>query len=214
MSRIKIGIPGYKNSETFGVGLNHLEFVNKYGDPVILMPHQKEINVDFLYLTGGLDLNPSLYGEVPGFKTSNQDVYKQFFYEHRLRNYVGKVPIFGVCLGFQMLNVFFGGKLQQHTLYHPSSKDRWSKGHEVTIRIDQKTTKKIDVNSHHHQLVPKEKLASSLISVAEYNCTKEGVIVEGFVHNKLPIAAVQWHPEEYYDEFSDYLIQNLISTLK
>lgn len=212
MGRKIIGVPGYKPGDGFGVGLNHLEFLSKFGDPVIIMPHEEFRQVDMLYLTGGADLNPKSYGEIPGFKTSNTDVYKQFFFEERLKNYVNKkIPIFGVCLGFQMLNVYFGGKLQQNSLYHPQSKDRYKPGHKVTIL---KTGEEVEVNSHHHQLVTQEILSTQLQALATFECNGDGTVIEAFKHNVLPIYAVQWHPEEFYDNFSMNIMNDLITRNK
>lgn len=208
--RKRIGIPAFKTGENFGVGLNHLEFVNNFGDPVLIMPHEEKVKVDLLYLTGGLDLNPSSYGEIPGFKTSNTDVYKQFFFDKRLKNYVSDTPIFGVCLGFQMLNVFFGGKLTQHAINHPQSSDRFRKGHEVSYITSEGIKEKFEVNSHHHQLVRLDQLGNKLTPVAIYEDSSKNPVVEAFAHQELPIVAVQWHPEEWYDNFSKSYINSLL----
>ena len=84
MPKPVIGIPGYKVDTNFGVGIANLEFVSTFGNPRIILPWEEDVPIDVLYLTGGLDVNPTSYGEVPGFKTSNTDVFKQFFFEKRL----------------------------------------------------------------------------------------------------------------------------------
>lgn len=207
MARKRIGIPGYKVGDAFGVGLNNMDYISTFGDPVIIMPTDDfRDDIDLLYLSGGADLNPQNYDEVPSFKTTNSDVFKQYFYEKKLDAYIGKVPIFGVCLGFQMLNVFFGGKLQQHTVYHPTSKDRWKEGHEVSS-----ASGTFKVNSHHHQLIPEKLLAPSLRAIAWYDCQGDGRVIEALKHVDLPIAGVQWHPEEWRDTFSNGLITKLLS---
>lgn len=211
-----IGIPGFLNSDKmFGVTGNYMQFANKYGDVRIIMPHEEFVEVDLLILPGGLDLNPTSYGQIPGYQNTNHDVFKEFFFKERLKNYVEfKTPIFGICLGFQMLNVHFGGTLTQHLLGHPQSKERWAEAHEIVIpswKDNKKQPIKIKVNSHHHQAVTKTDISDQMnvVALSLYQ-EKEGVIVEAFMHKELPIAGVQYHPEEFYDDLSDSLITEIM----
>lgn len=202
-----IGIVGSKVEGGFGAGIANLEYISKFGDPHIIMPWEEfNPNLDMVYLPGGLDVNPGTYGHVPSFKTSHTDVYKQFFLDHRLHSYVdAKTPIFGVCLGFQQLNVFFGGTLLQDNPYHPNSPERGVAGHTVT------TTEgwEFPVNSHHHQCVTKASLSHDLMQLAKM--TGKSTVVEAFQHKELPIVGVQWHPEEWFDDFCDLHIKALLT---
>lgn len=212
-----IGIVGYKNDRHFGVGANYLEFVSFFGNPRIMMPGDDFVpDLDLLVLPGGLDLNPVNAGKVPSFNTTNTDVMKQYFYEVHLKKYIGKVPIFGICLGFQQLACFFGSKLTQDLKMHKNSLDRWEEGHKISV-VGSK--KKLPVNSHHHQAILLEDLGSDLKPLATSFCEDSGKtfkvknyspIVEAFEHKVLPIAGVQWHPEEFYDEFAVGLVEKLI----
>lgn len=226
-----IGIPGYKQQDSngFGVGNHYLNFVSKYGNPRIIMPWEEHVEVDLVLLPGGMDLSPSSYGEAPDFTTTNQDVFKQFFYDNRLTNYVeSNTPIFGICLGFQQLCAFFGSKLTQNLPYHKQSVGRFSKGHEVVCtergaEIMGYTFKPFEVNCHHHQGVLAENLAEVLIPLAvggneEYDVKpiradlkEPKQIIEAFVHNTLPIGGVQYHPEEWNDGFSSDLFEMLLN---
>lgn len=221
----KIGVVGFRNENktSFGVGLNHLDFISKFGTPHILMPGEFT-EVDMLYLPGGMDLNPSSYGEVPGFMTGHIDVYKQYFYDHILSKYINNnTPIVGVCLGFQMLATYFGSKLEQDLPFHAESSARWSGAHDIyPVGEEGKAlftqfypkTKKLgfEVNSHHHQGVLINKLAPGLeplfFSVNEEK--KKSAIVEIFRHRKKPIVCFQYHPEEWRDEISEHLIKSLL----
>lgn len=206
MSKKIIGIPAFKVTETsFGCGLNHLEYMSQYGNIRLLMPTDDYVEgIDLLYLPGGMDLNPSSYGEVPAYKCSHTDVFKQHFYDHKLKEYIESgVPIFGVCLGFQMLAVYFRSKLTQNLIGHPQSKDRWEKGHKVTICGTKRT---FDVNSHHHQGILLDNLSDKLLPIA----VAEDNVVEAFKHESLSISAVQFHCEEWYDDLSKQLILDLL----
>ena len=132
MAKPIIGIPGYKSeSGVFGVGSNYLEWVNKVGNPRIILPWEEKVECDLLLLPGGPDLNPSSYGAIPEFKTTETCVFRQYFFDKRLDNYVDNTPIFGICLGAQQLNVKLGGTLTQDLPFHPASDDRWQPGHEI-----------------------------------------------------------------------------------
>lgn len=226
-----IGIPASKYETNFGATLNYLEFMRQFGIPRIIMPDEEFVEVDLLVLPGGMDINPTSYGEVPAFKTGHTDVFKQFFFDKRLKNYVDNgTPIFGICLGAQQLAAYFNCKLTQHLKWHRQSPAREAKAHEVWVRdrtprgieiwqpkIEEKNGKKrelnyFDVNSHHHQALLEEDMSDELELLAYAFCEdwNEKTIVESFIHRNLPIAGVQWHPEEWYDTFSYNLITKIL----
>lgn len=209
-----IGIPGWKLGEnSFGCGTNHLDFISKFGNPRILFPQDDDVDLDLLYLPGGPDISPASYGQIPGFYTGNSDLFRQYFFEKVLPKYIAKgTPIFGVCLGFQMLNVIFGGTLTQDMPNHAQSKNRWEEGHDVfTVGLPRKEGK-FEVNSHHHQAVLYSDLSKDfdMVLYADNEDDTDNCIVEGFVHKSLPIAGVQYHPEEWRDGFSMSMINDLL----
>lgn len=220
----KIGVVGFRNENktSFGVGLHHLDFISRFGQPHILMPGEFT-EVDMLYLPGGMDLNPASYGEVPGFMTGHTDVYKQYFYDHILPKYVeNNTPIVGVCLGFQMLAAYFGSKLEQDLPFHAESGARWSGAHdiypvgdsgkELFARFHKGKKMGFEVNSHHHQGVLINKLSPELepLFVALNEETRKEPIVEIFRHLEKPIIGFQYHPEEWRDRISEHLIKTLL----
>lgn len=225
-----IGIPGSLNSDKmFGATGNYMQFANKFGNVRIIMPHEDLVEVDLLILPGGLDLSPSSYGKVPGYQNTNHDVFKEHFYKNKLALYVeAETPIFGICLGFQMLNVFFGGTLTQHIMGHSNSA-RWQMDHEIILDLSEEQfdgegkslgKKKIKVNSHHHQAVVQHKnrdgevlktdLSPEMYVIA--HCPdSQGEIVEAFAHNTKLVAGVQFHPEEIFGEYlATAIIKNLL----
>lgn len=195
-----IGIPGWNMENSFGCGQNHLEYISTFGNPRIIMPWEERVECDMLYLPGGQDLNPSVYGATPSFKTSHTNVQLQAFYDKKLKLYVeSNTPIFGVCLGFQMLCAYFGCSLEQNLKFHPQSPGRWEIGHEIKFNQTGKTAK---VNSHHHQAViynPDPSLTGfnekNLTMLAFCKDTGDGTVVEAMHHKKYPIISVQWHPK-------------------
>jgi putative glutamine amidotransferase len=212
MKQKVIGIVGYRSEDgsTFGAGTNYLEFISHFGKPYIIFPGEKAAKVDLLVLPGGLDIAPQSFGGMPTFKTGNQDVFKQHFYDRHLAEYINAgIPVFGICLGFQMLAVYFGSTLEQHLWRHPQSPGRSRPGHRVKLlpRALKFDKQDFEVNSHHHQGVLLPGLSPQLDALA---LADDEPLVEAFCHKTKPIMAVQWHPEEWFDAFSAMMVKNLL----
>lgn len=213
-------IPGYSMGDnSFGVGKDYLELVSYLGAKArILMPTDELVEGDMLLLPGGADVAPSAYGEVPGYRTGNQDVYKDHFFQHRLKEYVDSgMGIVGICLGMQQLAVYFGSKLTQNFIYHPQSKTGWDGAHALWNATDYRKVggKDFKVNSRHHQGVTLDDLSDDLdaIFLAENDdshLTEHEYIVEAFMHKEKRILGIQWHPENFYDSLSLDLIKRVL----
>jgi putative glutamine amidotransferase len=212
-----IGITGYRSEDgsVFGAGSHYLELISRFGKPYIIFPGEELADVDLLVLPGGLDMAPQSFGAVPTFKTGNQDVFKQFFYDRRLPLYIDAgIPVFGICLGFQMLAVYFRSALEQHLWRHPQSPGRSMAGHTVEPLPEaaRYATQPFEVNSHHHQGVFLHGLSAELepLALAKHSPDSEYLLVEAFRHRSKPVMAVQWHPEEWFDTFSCMMINDLL----
>lgn len=211
-----IGIPAYLNEQrnSFGVGVTYLEFISKYGTPRLILPEEEFVKVDLLLLTGGLDISPSSFGEYPGFRTSNTDVFKQHFYDHRLKNYIDQdVPILGICLGMQQLAAYFGSVLTQDLKYHENQKDNLGK-HDIKLVVSSYSEGlpkgKTSVNSRHHQGVKVEHLGKDLVPLFTSDDLYKDELVEVFGHKTKKIYGLQYHPEDLLDLLSHVLIKKLL----
>ena len=72
---------------------------------------QTQVNIlDGLIVTGGIDVNPMIYNENPEPLQGNSSLDRDY-YEMRVLKYANEkqIPIFGICRGIQMLNVYFKG---------------------------------------------------------------------------------------------------------
>ncbi len=216
----KIGIVGWSLGEnSFGVSKPYLEYFSRFGQVEILTPRKDMVEgLDLLVLPGGKDANPFSYDQVPGFNTGDADVFKEYFFKQNLPQYIeAKTPIFGICLGFQYLNIFFEGKLTQDLVTHPYySNPRGEEVHEV-VKITGKNnegqwliskTNSFKVNSLHHQGVYLHQLGKGLVPTL---ICKKDELVEAFVHETLPISACQYHPEELWDTYSYKEIKRLLN---
>jgi len=227
MSNLKIGIVAWKDENFFGVSLPYLQFIDYLGgDPHIIMP-VKELpkNIDAIIIPGGPDISPSRYNFIPDYTTGKQCPFREYFDKYLLPQAIEQtIPILGICRGFQSLNVHFGGKIRQD-MYHETNGmyERSKRVHEIDFKYNayqigwptgNKKTK-YKVNSLHHQGIyhnPASKnsdLAEDLIPLAVHKN-----YVEAFMHKELPIVGVQYHPEEYNDEFATHLFEYILETQK
>ena len=160
--------------------------------------------LDGLVLQGGNDIAPKNYGEKPLHPDWAGDDVRDRYEMALVRAFVkaGK-PVFGICRGFQLLNVMHGGTLYQdiatqrpEALAHrAASFDRHFHDIELVAgsRLAQLYPDRLHarVNSIHHQGI--KRLASDF--VVEARCPGDGMIEA--IRRRGPgyVAAVQWHPE-------------------
>ena len=178
--------------------------------------------VDMVVLTGGHDVDTTRYGEEVRYDTvqtySCRDDIEFGLLEAAIAE---KKPVFGICRGLQVINVFFGGSLHQNlhhdvegTFGHRQPKEDIEKLlHTVIIQPDSFLSRifpnasEIMVNSFHNQSV--KKLGTGLRVSAK---SSDG-IVEALEHESYAIYGVQWHPEKSYrvDETSQKLIRAMVN---
>src|SRR4051794_35467180 len=71
--------------------------------------------LDGLIVTGGRDVNPEKYGQVPHPSTDEPATERDAFELMLLRGALDRgLPVLGICRGAQVLNVALGGTLHQH----------------------------------------------------------------------------------------------------
>lgn len=212
-----IGIPGWMvGPNSFGLTISYMEFIRSLGcdDIRILAPDSPVwTDLDLLILTGGADINPSRYNEMPGFYTDKPDIIKEYFDVHILPRYIeNKTPVFGICRGMQTIAVHFGGTLIQN-IWHATNKqeDPCAAVHGLTLANGNKG--KIEVNSRHHQSV-RNPVGDSKIRVLAVH-DKVPWHVEAIRIQDRDIVGVQWHPEDL-DETSgiNYTMSLIKSILK
>ncbi|MBI2931758.1 MAG: gamma-glutamyl-gamma-aminobutyrate hydrolase family protein [Planctomycetes bacterium] len=151
--------------------------------------------VDAVAFTGGPDIDPCRWGEPPHPEAQLMHPEKEesdFLYAaEALRR---DIPVLGICLGSQLLNVALGGSLHQHIGEHHRNARHG-------VEVGASRTREVlgmarpQVNSSHHQAV--HRVGAGLRVTA---MSPDGVI-EGTESEKHRfVVAVQWHPERIADQ--------------
>lgn len=244
---IKIGISScfmYPDRERVVFGpksLSYVEndfarYITRKGVLPILIPDVDDVllfdilnEMDGFVLQGGADLAPETYGEKPIGKwkgDAHRDRYELKIMDFAIKN---SKPILGICRGFQLMNVYFGGTLYQDTVTqnskaenHRSAELYDSIKHPINF-IDNtflanlyRNEETPFVNTVHHQAV--KDLGDGL---EVYAVSNDGLI-EAFGYKGEPdgkVFGVQWHPEfthTLHEELinADLLFEEFLKQLK
>jgi putative glutamine amidotransferase len=155
-----------------------------------------------LVLTGGTDVDPSLYGAVAVPETDAPDRLRDDFEVELLRTALSRdMPVLAICRGLQLFNVVRGGTLIQHlpnTARH-KQKTGGAPVHDVLVEgtmAELFGAARLAVNSRHHQAI--EWTGEGIVVTAR---DPEDGVIEGFVMPGAKFAmGVQWHPEDMVDD--------------
>ena len=205
--------------------VRYVEAVQRAGGrPILLPPDPEDAEdpdavldlLDALIVTGGAeDLDPALYREEPHPETGpvqeERDAYELALVRGALER---EMPILGICRGMQVLNVTYGGSIEQHlpdALGHEEHRHTPGTFADHKVCLDPGSlaaraagSESTPVKSHHHQ------------GIKEVGC---GLKVTGWAAEDDAVEALEdpscrfvlgvlWHPEE--DENSR-LIKALVS---
>jgi carbamoyl-phosphate synthase small subunit len=101
-----------------------------------------------------------------------------------IRKLMGRTPIFGICLGHQLMGLACGGKTYKLKFGHRGA------NHPVLNQI----TNKVEITSHNHGFaVDPDSLNPSDVDLTHVNLNDQ--TLEGFRHRNYPAFCVQYHPE-------------------
>lgn len=181
-----------------------ITFLQRFDVTPILVPNVLDdptrflelLRVEGLILTNGEDVGATLPPENGALKSPHRhrDATECSLASFALERHL---PIFGVCRGFQFLNVYFGGSVTRdisHTC-QGAGEHVTRAGHPVDV-VDPRFrgvlgVSRLTVNSFHTSGVTSGNLAPGLRPFA----VASGGIVEGWYHSEFDVLAIQWHPE-------------------
>lgn len=175
---------------------------------------------DGFLFTGGVDLDPVLYGETNDAGLSKDITPDRDTFEMKLGKAViaaGK-PTLGICRGIQAMNVAAGGSLWQdiHSqccLGEHCPKDENDKPRH-TVSLNGRLAEiigcsSVETNSYHHQSVKEVPAGADILAH-----TSDGVVEAFALRNHPYYLGVQWHPELDPDWVSEKIFTDFIKTVR
>ena len=166
-SRFKVVVMDY------GVKFNILRSLRDWGCEVTVLPASSSAESVLSYQPDGILLSNGP-GDPEGVPYAIETI----------RKLIGKKPIFGICLGHQLLGLALGGKTFKLKFGHRGANQP----------VKNFETGKVAITSQNHGFsVDPDSLNPDEIELTQINLNDR--TLEGMRHRKLPIFSVQYHPE-------------------
>lgn len=177
----------------FGVKTNSLREFSRFGCKITVVPANTSaedvlaLEPDGIFLSNG-----------PGDPASMTAVVEEI----KELSATGK-PMFGICLGHQLLGQAFGGATYKLKFGHRGGNQP----------IKDLTTGKIEITSHNHGFAVDADSLPAEVEITHVNLNDN--TVAGLRHKKLPVFSVQYHPESAPGPHdSEYLFQRFIDMMR
>ncbi|MCX5806854.1 MAG: glutamine-hydrolyzing carbamoyl-phosphate synthase small subunit [Proteobacteria bacterium] len=157
----------------FGVKMNILRMLNKSGCHVTVVPASTSAENIFAMQADGVLLSNGP-GDPEGVPYAIEEIKKL----------IGKIPVFGICLGQQLLGLAYGGRTYKLKFGH--------RGANQPIK-DLATGKVYIVSENHGFAVDIDSIKTESVKATHINLNDN--TIEGLEHETYPVFSVQYHPE-------------------
>ncbi|MDA3904089.1 MAG: glutamine-hydrolyzing carbamoyl-phosphate synthase small subunit [Desulfuromusa sp.] len=156
----------------FGIKRNILRNLTTIGCAVTVVPAETPAEVVLNMKPDGVFLSNG-----PG------DPEPLHYAQENIRELLGKVPIFGICLGHQLLSIASGGRTYKLKFGHRG-------GNQPVLDYKRQ---RVEITSQNHGFAVDEKSLPGQVKVTHINLNDN--TVEGIQHLSSPAFSVQYHPE-------------------
>jgi carbamoyl-phosphate synthase small subunit len=157
----------------FGIKKNILRMLANEGCRVTVVPAQTSaedvlgLNPDGIFLSNG-----------PG------DPEPVEYAQQNIRKLMGRKPVFGICLGHQLIGLALGGRTYKLKFGH----------HGGNHPVKQMHTGKVEITAHNHNFaVDPDSINANEVDLTHIDLNDN--TLEGLRHKSLPLFSVQYHPE-------------------
>lgn len=120
-----------------------------------------------------------------------------------VKKLIGKKPVFGICLGHQIISLALGGKTYKLKFGHRG-------GNQPVKNLK---TGKVEITAQNHSFAVDPDSLDQKVEITHINLNDQ--TVEGLRHKKLPLFSVQYHPESSPGPHdSSYLFEDFINLME
>ena len=177
---------------------NLVQYFGELGQEVVVYRND-EISINEIE-----SLNPNYIVISPGPCTPNEAGISLDL----IKNFAGKFPILGVCLGFQAIVQSFGGNIiGAQKIMH----GKVSPVHHTSKSIFKGLKNPLNA-TRYHSLVAEKTTLPDCFEVTAWTNTESGDVEEimGVRHNSYPIEGVQFHPESILTEHGHQMLNTFL----